>query len=219
MDVQYRAWQALHKMQSGAESELIKLWTNADPHLRARALHLLARIKGSEDKYIRAALDDASEDIRITALRIARSLKLDLIPYLRTLVKDSSPQVRRECAIALRHNNSSEAPKLWSALARQHDGKDRWYLEALGIGADRQENKFFEAWLAETGNEWNTPAGRDIVWRSRASKSPALLVKIILDEKTPENERPRYIRALDFISGPEKEAALIELLALTVSGN
>jgi putative membrane-bound dehydrogenase-like protein len=219
MDAQFRAWQALHKMQNAAEAELLKLWGSADPYMRARALHLLARIAGNEDKYIRAALNDANEDIRITGLRIARSLKRDVIPYVKLLVNDASPQVRRECAIALRHNASSEAPKLWAALARQHDGKDRWYLEALGIGADRQEDKFFEAWLGEVGAQWDTPAGRDIVWRSRASKAPGLLVKIILDEKTSDTERPRYLRALDFIRGPEKDAALIELLTLSVPGN
>ena len=88
-------------------------------------------------------------DIRITGLRIARELKLDVISYVKMTIKDSSPQVRRECAIALRHNSSPEAPALWAELAAQHDGKDRWYLEALGIGADKQEDKFFDAWLTK----------------------------------------------------------------------
>ena len=154
---------------------------------------------------------DSNSDLRITGLRIARSLKLDVIPYVKQLAKDSSPQVRRECALALRHNQSPETPALWVALAQQHDGKDRWYLEALGIGADQQENKCFEAWLSAMGNNWNTPAGRDIIWRSRATKAPPLLAKLITDNATPEKERERYLRALDFIKGPEKEAALVEI--------
>ena len=156
-------------------------------------------------------MKDADSDLRITALRIARSLKIDVIPYVQQLAKDPSPQVRRECALALHHNSSPEAPKLWATLAQQHDGKDRWYLEALGIGADQQENKYFDAWLAETGNNWNTPAGRDIVWRSRAAKAPPLLARLITDTTTSEKERERYLRALDFIKGPEKEAALVEI--------
>src|SRR5262249_3290463 len=145
------------------------------------------------------ALKDSDPDLRITGLRLARSLRMDLMPLLKNLVRDASAQVRRECAIALRHNSSPEAPQLWATLARQHDGKDRWYLEALGLGADQQENKFFEAWLSEVGDQWNTPAGRDIIWRSRASKVPALLVKIITDKSTPEKDREHYLRALDFI--------------------
>ncbi len=213
----YLAWTDLHKMQEGAESELLKLWKDANPRFRARALHLLARIKGKEEQYLNRAVEDTNPDIRITALRIARERKLDVIPLVKKLVRDSSPQVRRECAIALRHNPSSEAPKLWTILARQHDGQDRWYLEALGIGMDQQADQFFNAWLAAVGKEWNTPAGRDIVWRSRASKAPALLVKIITDKNTPADQRERYLRALDFIQGPERDAALIELITAGVN--
>jgi len=209
----YLGWSKLHQMQGGAEKELLNLWHGKDDRLRARALHLLTRIKGSEKKYVEQALKDNSPDIRITGLRIARELKLDVVPYVKMLVKDSSPQVRRECAIALRHSASPEAPNLWSQLAQQHDAKDRWYLEALGIGADKQWDKYFDAWLAEAGDKWNTPAGRDIIWRSRSRKTPALLVKVINDKSTPVNERDRYFRSLDFISGPEKEAALVELLS------
>jgi hypothetical protein len=207
----YLAWTALHEMQGGAESALRKLWNSSEPRMRARALHLLARIKGSESKYIQAALTDRNADLRITGLRIARELKIDLIPDLKKLVKDSSSQVRRECAVALRHNQSPEAPQLWTELAQQHDGKDRWYLEALGLAADQQENKFFDAWLTAVGNNWNTPAGRDIVWRSRASKAPALLAKLITDNATSAPDRDHFLRALDFITGPEKEAALLEI--------
>ena len=160
---------------------------------------------------VEAALKDPDADIRITGLRIARELGLDLIPYVKMLVADASAQVRRECAIALRHNESPAAPKLWAALAQQHDGKDRWYLEALGLAMDKQDDKFFDAWLAEVGQGWNTLAGRDIVWRSRASKAPALVVKILSDKHTTAQEKDHFLRSLDFIDGPEKEAALVEI--------
>lgn len=211
MATRYLAWTALHDMQAKAEKPLAKLWKGTDPRLRARALQLLARIKGKEQEYVSAALADRDADIRITGLRIARSLKQDVIPAVRSLASDPSAQVRRECAIALRHSPSPEAPQLWAALAKQHDGKDRWYLEALGIGMDGQADKFFDAWLSQVGEQWNTPAGRDIVWRSRSSKAPALLAKIITDKSTSAKEKERFLRALDFIQGPEKDAALVEI--------
>jgi hypothetical protein len=210
MATRYLAWTALRSMEGKAERPLNKLWKGNDPRLRARALHLLARLPEKDgSKYLEAAFTDPNPDLRITALRIARAQQLDVIPYVKRLVNDPSAQVRRECAIALRHHSSPEAPKLWATLARQHDGKDRWYLEALGLSMDKQENKYFDAWLAEVGDQWNTPAGRDIVWRSRASKAPALLAKIIADKNTPDKDH--YLRSLDFIAGPEKEAALVEI--------
>jgi hypothetical protein len=207
----YVAWVSLNRMGARAESELAKVWKGKDARMRARALHLLARIKGSEQKYVSAAIKDGDADIRITGLRIARDLKLDVIPLVKQLANDPSAQVRRECAIALRHNSSENAPKLWAQLAKQHDGKDRWYLEALGIGADKQEDQFFAAWLAGVGNNWNTDAGRDIIWRSRSTKAVPMLVKLATAPNATAKDKERYLRALDYISGPEKEAALAEI--------
>jgi len=214
MSTRYLAWQTLNMMQRDAERELLKVWRGNDQTMRARALHLLARIPGKESKYIGQAIKDKNSDIRITGLRIARQSEIDLIPVILKLSRDNSPAVRRECLIALRHNNASQAPKIWADLALAHQAGDRWYLEALGIAADKQEDKFFNAWLESAGNQWNSAAGREIVWRSRAAKAPALLAKLIKDPKTTEADKARYLRSLDYIQGPEKDAALLEVIGL-----
>jgi len=210
----YLAWSRLHALGGKAEGDLKTLWEGNDPGMRARALQLLARIQGKANEYIGAALKDSNPDIRICGLRIGRELKMDVIPFVKMLAKDPSAQVRRDCAIALRHNHSPEAPKLWAILAGQHDANDRWSLEALGIGADKQWDAFLDAWLGQVGDKWNTPARRDIVWRSRAKKTAGLLVKIISDKNLDATERDHYFRSFDFLSGPEKDAALVELLTL-----
>jgi putative heme-binding domain-containing protein len=93
-----------------------------------------------------------------------------------------------------------------------YDGKDRWYLEALGIGASKKWDECLDAWLAKVGDDWNSPGGRDIIWRSRAKKTPEYLAKILLDPATPEKELDRYFRAFDFqVEGKEKQEALIKL--------
>jgi len=220
LDTRYLAWTALAAMGGKAETELLRVWNeNANPRMRSRAFYLLARLPGRQTDYVNKALHDADSDIRIAGLRAAREAGMDVIPTVNLLIHDPSAQVRRECAIALRHNPSSDAPILWAALAQQHDGQDRWYLEALGIGADRQENKYFGAWQSAVSDHWNTPAGRDIIWRSRAPQSASFLAAIIKDGNTPENERARYFRAFDFIKDPEKKAALLTLLAAPPSAN
>ncbi len=214
-ETRYLAWNALHDMGGKASKELKKAWNGTEPRQRARALQLLARIKGNELKQVTAALKDADSDIRVAGLRLARELGLDVIALAGPLVDDPSPQVRREVAIALRGSSAPAAPALWAKLAARHDGKDRWYLEALGIGADRQWDAYLGAYLAAVGERWDTPAGRDVVWRSRGKQTPALLVKMITDKKTTEPEKQRYLRAFDFINGPEKDAALLQLLTGT----
>lgn len=212
VSVRALAWQKLNALQGGAESELLKLWNDSNPRFRARALHLLARIQGAEAKYVGLALKDGNPDIRITGLRIAKERGLDLIPLVRSLSEDSNAQVRRECALMLRHHASPEMPKLWAKLASQYRGDDRWALEALGIGADKNWDACLSAYLEAKGGLWNTTSARDIIWRSRAKQTPDLLVKIINDKSTKESERARYLRSLDFLKGPEKDAALLQLL-------
>jgi putative membrane-bound dehydrogenase-like protein len=209
----FYAWTQLNMKQAKAETALEKLWRGKEPRMRARALQLLARIKGREGFYLAQGFADKDSDIRITALRIARELKLDVVPIVKSLAADPSAQVRRECAIALRHNHSPQAPALWAELAQSHAAGDRWSLEALGIGADSQWDSFMEAWLAKTGGAWNTPAGREIVWRSRSRKTPEMLVTILGDKSLSADDRIHYFRAFDFINGPEKEAALLKLLS------
>ena len=211
MEARYLAWTALRQMGIGAEDELKSLWNDKNPRMRARALPLLARLENGGQRYVLKALQESDPDLRIAALRTARSLKMDAVPLVHMLARDKSPAVRRECAIALRHHKSSEAPKLWALLATQHTAGDRWYLEALGLSADGQEDAFFSAWLQAVGNDWNTPEGREIVWRSRSTKVPGLVVKIVTDKSASTADKDKFMRTLDFIKGPEKDAALAEI--------
>ncbi len=215
----YLAWDQLFHLGKHAEPELAKLWKAGEPRMRARALQLLARIEGKGAGYITEALKDGDANIRIAALRIARDTKQEMVPILGGMLKDPSLHVRRECALSLRGNTSPEAADVWTELALQHDGKDRWFLEALGIGATGNESASFAAWLKAVGDQWNTPAGRDIVWRSRDPKAASYLAKLIADSATPPTERARYFRAFDFLKGAEKEAALVELVRIAAPQN
>ena len=50
------------------------------------------------------------------------------------------------------------------------------------------------------------------MWRSRGKMAPEFLAKIVKGSNTNEEEKPRYMRAFDFHSGPEKDAALQSIL-------
>lgn len=210
--VLYEAWTALEQMDAAAESALLTLWNGSDQRFRARALWLLGRIEGKGPKYVEDALRDENPDIRITGLRLARQLKLVLLPYLEMLVNDPSPQVRREVALALRHNQSASAAALWAALAAQYDGEDRWYLEALGIAADGQWERFFAAWKQQNAEDWTSPAARNIVWRARSSEAIPMLTSLILDPSTTEEQRQRYFRAFDFHKDQDAKSAQLPAL-------
>ncbi len=215
MAIRYAGWQKLHDMGDKAEKPLAKLYKTSDnPRMQARAFWLLSKLnKGS--KYIETALKSDNPDMRIAALRAARQLGKDqTIAAVKQLVNDSDAQVRRECAIALRNSKSAEAPGLWAQLASKHDGSDRWYLEALGIGADGNWDSYYTAWLKQiNGDPLANAGGRDIVWRARTKESIPMLAKLAGDPNVDLSQRLRYYRAFDFNPGAtEKSTALLNIL-------
>jgi putative heme-binding domain-containing protein len=213
LEARYLAWNALVEMPGQAEPELLKVFKNdKNPRHRARALWLLSTFESGPSS-CKMALKDRDPNIRMTALRALRALRggVDLEAAVAQLVTDSSPQVRRECAIAIRELGTTKCPEFWAALAVQHDGKDRWYLEALGIGAARMWDACLAAWRRLDPGMIRTKAGRDIVWRSRASETATMLMEFIEDPTVPTDELPRLFRAFDFQTGPAKDEAVAEL--------
>ena len=210
--VRYEAWKKLHKMGNAAEDALLKLYHSSDSRIKARALWLLGKCKGREQFYVNMALKDEDPDIRIIAIRLARQTNVPIIEVLQKISKDPSPKVRRECAISLTHIHGKNKARLWASLAELHQVGDRWSLEALGIGASDDWDDCLSAWLEKIQNNWDTPQGREIIWRSRAKESATLIAKIIKSKETPEKERPKYFRALDFQSASQRDKALLEIL-------
>ncbi len=212
MSVRYLAWNKLHNWGTEAEPALQAMLSSEEPRHQAQAYWLLSKIKGKGKQYVMQALKSNNPDIRITGIRMARQLDMDIMPVLQKAAKDESPQVRREAAIALRYLDSPAANTLWAELAMQHDGKDRWYLEALGIGSDRYPDQRFAAWMEKNNDDWDTPAGRDIIWRSRSEEAVPLLGKIIeSSESDTYQDRLRYFRAFDFHPGQTKQQVLADL--------
>jgi hypothetical protein len=175
-------------------------------------------MSGQPAKYLAAGLKDPDPNLRLTAYRIARDLDQNVLAAARTLANDPNPAVRREVALSLRRLKSPEVPALWAQLARQHNGSDRWYLEALGIGASNQWDACLAAYLTAIDQNLTTPGAGDIVWRSRAKSTPPLLVKLVTAPGLNTRQKDRYMRAFDFLKGPEKEAALEELALLQLNG-
>ncbi len=214
LSVRFKAYMALQAFGSKAVDPLQRLWkSGGNTAMRARAFWALLETdkKGASDN-IMHAMKDANPLIRILAIRGALRMGQDVIPVLQVLKKDRDIQVRRECALALHHHPSTEAPGLWADLALQHDGRDRWYLEALGIGADAQWDSYFTAYLQRVKDPLILMAGRDIVWRARTDEAIPFLTKLAGDDSVSINQRLRYFRAFHFNQGTAKYTALIKLI-------
>jgi len=233
----YLGWITLQSMlttsSDSTSAALGKVFeSDPDARIRARALGVLAKSSAHRSRFIDAATKDKDPDIRIAGLRLARQKLATedaqtnthaLVDILARLISDSAIEVRRECALALRLLKSPRKAELWGKLAVQHDGKDRWYLEALGIGADNDWDNCLAA-AEKTANDPSaavmaaSPTARDIIWRSRGTTSGEGLEMILMAKHITAADAPRYMRAFDFLPAAVKDDHL-QKLAFADFGN
>lgn len=244
-EARYLAWKKLEEIGSEAEPALHKLFhdTQSVPQHRARALWLLAgheweRINPGADKpnphdltlpeCLTKALTDTDPNIRITAIRVARRLVQQAHPemlreVIAKVVKDTSPAVRREAAIALRFDESIAGSELWSGVVDQIHSSDRWMIEALGIAGDlgwqsRSETLTHRA-IKKGGIGSENTSQMEIAFRVRtgdAAKSHALALTTDLGANEPwiKANSLRFLRSLQLLS--YKYPAEVSAAALTI---
>jgi len=194
--------------------------TAGDRRHKARLAWAAGMLPGRAEAWVTRLVAEADDNLRVVAIRLCRRTQGDVLGLVERVAADRSPAVRREAAIGLKGVAGDRADRAWAALAARHVAGDRWALEALGIGADgaaglageSQWDGRLAAWRAEVGPGWNSPAGREVVWRSRAAVTPTLLCEIIGDPATSTNESLACLRALDFQDQAAVAAAVADLL-------
>ncbi len=212
MDVFYQSWQKLHSMGDEAIPLLNNLIEKGGI-AKARALWVGVKIPSKTHEYINMALADSDAKIRMQGIRMARYLAKDkLTQYLEKVVNDKSAQIRREVAIALKYIGTEEAAQLWATVASEYPAGDRWYLEALGIGAEEHADLYFDAWKSRVRDNWKNTAVKEIIWETTAAATVPLLIEMIKNKDVDESKLPSYFRAFHFKNNPHKNEMLLALL-------
>lgn len=199
--VRYMAWTALKRHGKAAEAALYGLTREKDAVFTARALWLL---KDLDPAYLEEFSRHPEEDIRAATVRMAT--QEDNSSFFARMSKDVSLQVKQAVATQICYTHNPEA---WLNLANAYKAGDRWFLEALGIGATGQWDTYLEKYLE--GKTWiSSPEAQDIIWRSRGKNTSAYLAEII--RQTPFDRAMRYFRAFDFQEVNARNKVLLELL-------
>jgi len=214
VSVRHSAWQALHARGESILPSLTQLVRDPDKRVRARALWLMGAMGSSGLARVASALRDPDADIRLTAVRVVRENARDTAAFLRTiapLVSDSSPAVRREISVSLRSVDWKMAGKVLTALARQHDGKDRIYLEAIGLGALGKESELYHALVPARLSplKWNAMQA-DFAWRLHPFDSVNALASRAEASALSAAERDRAVVALAFINHADAARVVLE---------
>ncbi len=188
----YLGYQKLAAGGEEARKALEDLYRNSpNPRFRARALWLLARSPQGQD-WVRAAFKDADVDLRVTAVRAARLINMDMVAVARELLPDSQLFVARELCLAMNYVPTEKALDVIVALAdkvtapgpdtpppaadkayhpdseverwRQARYVPRWYVEAVGIAATNREKEVLEAWR-KNGKNRDPKVDEYLAWR------------------------------------------------------
>ncbi len=197
-----------------------------DPCLRARALWQLRDL--DQLQYIFKQRLDDDPRIRIIVLRMFSEVLgatpewLDRRSRLR-LVRDPSAAVRREALLLLRNvdpakkapndQSPANARSLILALAKHYDGKDRFYLEAIGIavGHDPKRREIILADFAQQFPEWNEKVA-GLVWELRPPAMLPVLEKRIADASIPAAQRAQIVDILAASEDKDAGLALLKVL-------
>ncbi len=211
--VRYLAYKALVGMGGQAIPALQRMTSDSNPRMRARAYWLLTKLEPPAQVFERASHDsDANE--RMAAIRMARQSNLATREWIPKLIADSDPQVRRELAIALREDKSKEMPEYWAQLAGDFDGRDRWYLEALGIAATDRWDECLKTYRQRVGDRASPDAQRAIAWRGRGPVAAEMQSHWLRSQKLEDDQVMALFRATDFLTPEQRTTALKPLLEL-----
>jgi putative membrane-bound dehydrogenase-like protein len=208
---QYQGQEFLMRSGTKAEKSLKRMWNGKNPVFRARALWLLGKIPGSGMNHVLEALKDPDEDIRVAAIRLAVQIGIPFDNFVPGMISDPSAQVLRTLALSIAPMAGPEKAAWWTELADQYDGKDRWYLEALGISASNQWQECYDSWYS-ADRTLEDKKSMDIVWRSRAPGSIKAKTGTILNTISDSMQIERMFRSFDFLNMEEKNTVLLSML-------
>jgi putative heme-binding domain-containing protein len=185
-----------------------------NPYIAARAVWLLAQM-GDQGQEIASQWLSAKEPRhRLVAVRALRAAGADVVKLAKKMVKDPSAMVRREVALMLRDVPAAQSVPLLAQIAAQFDGKDRAYLEALGLGSTNKEAAVYDAAKALTkqgsGDKWSD-AFAWIAWRLHPNQAVADLKLRALAASTSPEQSKLMLTALGFNSSPAASGAMIQI--------
>ena len=190
------------------------LLSDDNPFHRARAIWLLAQLGPSGVKDVEQLLADSDPQIRVTAFRALREVKRTVTPEARRLAADPSSAVRREVALSLRDLPLDESRDILIELATRFDGKDRWYLEAIGLAASGKEEAVYALLLPRVGNgdplRWDERFSR-LAWRLHPPSAIDALQLRAASPALDAKAREQAIVALGFIDDPRAAQAMAAL--------
>ena len=218
VNVRSLGYQKLKAAGAAAYDAVAKILDDPNPYVASRAIWLMPYLGKQGRAKLNALVTGEDRANRLTAFRAIRRTDgaIDDLDYARKLANDPAPEVRVEAALAMRDRNFAEAREVLVDVASKYDGRDRSYLEALGIGAGLHTESLWKALVQklEPGvpEKWPETFAR-LTWRLMPEAAVASLkTRAAAASLTPE-ERKLAVDSIAFIKSNASAKALMDLAA------
>lgn len=213
-NVRFSGFDTLKKGGAASYEPVAKVLENTNPYISARAIWLLPYLGEKGMAKLNELMGSEDARIRLTALRAVRRADVDALPYAKKLASDASPIVRAEAAMEMRYRSWDEAKDVLVAVAKGYDGKDRSYLESLGLGAGHHTSELWSALKEEMQpgepKAWSEPFAR-LTWRLMPEAAIPALAERAVDPSLQSDAQKLAIVSIAFIKSKEAAEALISL--------
>ncbi len=218
VNVRSVGYQKLKATGAAAYEAVAKVLEDPNPHVAGRAIWLMPYLGEKGRAKLNALLTGDNAANRLTAFRAIRRTDgvIDDLAYARKLANDPAPEIRVEAAQAMRSRSFEEARDVLVAVAAQYDGKDRSYLESLGIGAGHNTGGLWKAvgQKLQPGEptKW-TDTFALLTWRLMPEAAvPSLKIRAAAATLTAE-QRKLAVDSIAFIKSKVSAEALMDLAA------
>jgi len=192
---------------------LVALQGDANAYLAARATWLLAQLGPAGVAKVAPLLKDKDDGKRLVAYRALRRANVDVLKMATAMAGDASAGVRREVALTMRDLPAgSETVAILAQVAKGYDGKDRAYLDALGIGATNKTKELYAVLAkdASAPEAWSE-AFAWIAWRLGSPEAVPGLKARALSAALTGPQRKLAMDAIAFIQDKSAADAMIEI--------
>ncbi|HTU93936.1 MAG TPA: PVC-type heme-binding CxxCH protein, partial [Gemmataceae bacterium] len=228
--VSYMAMAKLHTVEKKALLTLLRnaIMQKDEVCLRARAFWQVSQAtdwRKLQDTQMEVLSPTADSRLRVQAVRMLGDIttpdfrsKGSVVPEaVGVFGADFTRAMHRELLLALRHANPQSVRKYFYPLAIKYDGKDRFYLEALGIavGHDPKRREIILGDFAEYFPDWDDQIA-GLVWELRPPSMLPMLEKRLVDAKVSAAQRAQIVDILAASEDKEAGASLLKVLRADV---
>lgn len=188
----------------------------ADPVLTARHLWIIAQ---HDAKTVAPYLTHKDQNLAVAAYRALRLANPDgLLNRAKSLAPGASLPLAREIALSLRDHSYAEVKGILPHLINAYNGRNRYYLEALGIAFTKKENEVYRDLVRPLFGDpahWSkTP--KNLAWRLYTPEAIADLDKVIRAQQPPVDDfRHLAMAYASFRDDAQRQDHLKRLTALS----